>query len=229
MFKTWREQYREDRAQKRRIAWERWQQEKNWQEKQRADEEAARKKQRADEEAARKKQRADEEAVRKENAAGMKEHNALMRRASGASYLTLVLHEDTWTFLARTAFGIWEPYWNSSQTNALYNASPTTSQAEKFSVVPNLPFGRITRHPDGMLSVNLSGNNLVRLLEQLHAGTGAEPLADSARCRTLYDKLAGFVKALDPTAVSGRSHGVKYHIGDSVSENRLASSSAAKK
>ncbi len=39
------------------------------------------------------------------NSAGLKDHAESMRRLAGLSYVTLRCHEDTWTFIARVAFG----------------------------------------------------------------------------------------------------------------------------
>ncbi|MFD8756272.1 hypothetical protein ACFV0O_35620 [Kitasatospora sp. NPDC059577] len=92
-FATWREQYVAGKELERRIAGEKWEQEKRWREEE------------------------DREAVQTAvaaNTVGLAEHNSAMVIAAGVSYLTLVSHEDTWAFIARQAFGVWSPDWRSS-------------------------------------------------------------------------------------------------------------------
>ncbi|MYX18384.1 hypothetical protein GTY67_34105 [Streptomyces sp. SID8374] len=86
MLKTWREEYRANQAARRRIELEQWEQEKRWREEDRA---------------------ARQKAVA-ENAVDLAVHNANVKAAASVSYLTLVCHEDTWTFMATRAFGQWE-------------------------------------------------------------------------------------------------------------------------
>lgn len=93
MFKTWREEYRANQALKRQIELEQWEQEKRWREE----------------------DRAERQKVIAENAPALAVHNEHMRTATGVSYLTLVCHEDTWTFMAVRAFGQWTPAWTQSE------------------------------------------------------------------------------------------------------------------
>lgn len=92
MFKTWREEYRTNQAARRQIALERWEQEKRWREEDRA---------------------ARQKAIA-ENSAELAVHNSNVKAAASVSYLTLVCHEDTWTFMAARAFGQWKPEWTQS-------------------------------------------------------------------------------------------------------------------
>ncbi|MFJ4343343.1 hypothetical protein [Streptomyces sp. NPDC088915] len=200
MLKTWREEYRANQAMKRQIELEQWEQEKRWREEDRA----ARQK------------------VLAENAVGLEEHNDNIRAATGVSYLTLVCHEDTWTFMAVRAFGQWKPVWTQS-TQGLYTAShaPSILEVGRFTVDPNLPEGRIRKVANGlarsgMQEVILSGHNLAQLMKALHEGVQEDDVAASARCSRLYNKLVEFVDLLDPGAESGQTTGVRYSIDDSV-------------
>ena len=196
MFKTWRAQHVANQELQRRIALERWEQEKRFKEEDRA---------------------AVQEAVAA-NAVGLDEHNEAMKLAAGVSYLTLVCHEDTWTFVARQAFGVWKPTWVMSTFDASDYRGPNTAgiYAKAFTVNPNLQEGRIKKAEGGMQTVILSGHNLVRILETLRTGSGAPELENSARCRTLYSKFALFVGQVDPDAPAGQSTGIEFRIDDSV-------------
>lgn len=194
MFRMLCEQYQADQEQRRAIRAERWEQEKRWREEDRA---AFRR-------------------AREENAVDMDAHNETMKAAAGVSYLTLVCHEDTWTFAATQAFGVWKPGWLSSSYHPYGGLGPSGAPDEQFTVHPNLPAGRIRKEVDGMLAVTLSGHNLVRILDTLHSGTRAEDLAHTARCRTLYGKLAEFVALIDPDAPAGRTTGIEFRIDNSV-------------
>ncbi|WP_415962080.1 hypothetical protein [Streptomyces sp. 021-4] len=200
MFKTWREEYRANQAAKRQVELEQWEQEKRWREEDRA---------------ARQKASA-------ENSADLAVHNENVKAAAGVSYLTLVCHEDTWTFMARLAFGQWKPTWTQS-THAYMEmtTSPGYLEDEKFTVNPNLPEGRIKKLStgsthNGMQQVLLSGHNLVQLLAALHEGSKTEDVAASARCSRLYGKLVEFVNLIDPDAEAGQTTGVTYRIDDSL-------------
>ncbi|MEU6299814.1 hypothetical protein [Streptomyces erythrochromogenes] len=199
MFKTWREEYKANQAMKRQIDLEQWEQEKKWREEDRA---------------AREKALAD-------NTASLDEHNDNIRAATGVSYLTLVCHEDTWTFMAVRAFGQWKPSW--TQSTRMAGAPdrphhPSIMEETGFTIDPNLPEGRIRKISDhqGMQEVLLSGHNLAQLLNVLHEGTKEDDVALSARCTRLYNKLVEFVELLDPVAEAGQTTGVRYSIDDSV-------------
>ncbi|MGW6836305.1 hypothetical protein ACWGCI_23265, partial [Streptomyces sp. NPDC054949] len=198
LFKTWREQYQANQEMKRRIELERWEQEKRWREEDRA---AKRK-------------------VLQDNAVFLSEHNEHLKVAAGISYLTLVCHEDTWTFVATVAFGIWRPAWVTSVRNAIGIASaPRWDDVTNFTVDPNLPDGRITKlvlEKDGMQKVVLSGHNLVRILDTLREGSAAEDIVQSARCVRLYNRFAEFVGLVDPDVPAGQTTGVEFRIDDSL-------------
>ncbi|MEE1766739.1 hypothetical protein ACIPJN_39360 [Streptomyces sp. NPDC086796] len=200
MFKTWREEYRANQAAKRQIELEQWEQDKRWREEDRA---------------------ARQKAIA-ENAADLAVHNENVRAATGVSYLTLVCHEDTWTFMAILAFGQWKPTWTQSVHAYMESkTSPGYLEDQKFTVDPNLPEGRIKKISDrsarnGMQQVILSGHNLAQILTALHEGAKEENVAASARCGRLYSKLVEFVDLIDPDAEAGQTTGVTYRIDDSI-------------
>ncbi|MCX4581224.1 hypothetical protein OHB41_50670 [Streptomyces sp. NBC_01571] len=202
MFKAWREEYRANQAVKRQIELERWQQEKQWRE----DDRAARLKIAAD------------------NAPALAEHNGHMKTAAGVSYLTLICHEDTWTFMAQRAFGQWEPAWTQSTkptSMAQIHEAPGSVDSTRFTVDPNLPPGRIRKlgaasGRSGLQEVLLSGHNLTQLLGVLYEGIKEDDAAASARCSRLYNKLADFVELVDPDAEAGQTTGVSFRIDDSL-------------
>ncbi|MFD4178142.1 hypothetical protein [Streptomyces anulatus] len=202
MYKTWREEYRANQATKRQIELEQWEQEKRWREEDRA---------------ARQKATA-------ENSADLAVHNKNVKAATGVSYLTLVCHEDTWTFMATRAFGLWKPEWIKSShavTMMELKQGPSMTEASKFVVDPNLPEGRIKKLTNGtarngMQQVILSGHNLAQLLAALHEGSKESNVTVSARCSRLYSKLVEFVDLVDPDAEAGQTTGVTYRIDDSL-------------
>ncbi|AXK33484.1 hypothetical protein DVA86_13310 [Streptomyces armeniacus] len=201
MFKAWREEYRANQAMKRQIKLDEWEQEKRWREEDRT---------------------ARQKAIM-ENTTALATHNENLKAAAGVSYLTLVCHEDTWTFMATRAFGQWQPAWTQSTYGGpLYvRYAPNSAEVRAFAVDPNLPDGRIKKISDGkvrhgMQEVILSGHNLTQLLGALHDEADEDNVADSARCGRLYNKLAEFVDLIDPDAVAGQTTGVKFRIDDSV-------------
>ncbi|MFF6781159.1 hypothetical protein [Streptomyces sp. NPDC012510] len=194
VLRTFVEQYAENQRIKRDLLVQRGEQERRWREEDRAVLRAA----------------------LAANRVALEQHNATLQRAAGVSYLTLRCHEDTWTFLARTAFGIWEPGWTQSTRDPYDRVGPGATKAARFTADPNLPPGRITKGDGGMQDVPVSGHNLVLLLDALRAATAAEATADGARCKTLYDRLAAFTAELDPAAPPGRTTGVLWRIDDSL-------------
>ncbi|MFJ2568250.1 hypothetical protein ACIO02_35925 [Streptomyces sp. NPDC087568] len=200
MFKTWREEYRANQALKRKIELEQWEQEKRWREEDRA---------------------ARQKAI-SENAPALATHNEHMRTATGVSYLTLVCHEDTWTFMAVRAFGQWQPAWTQSVRPVITSGyAPTWDEMGKFTVDPNLPEGRIKKlgpvsGGNGLQQVLLSGHNLTQLLSTLYEGTKEDDVTASARCSRLYNKLVEFVELVDPDAEAGQTTGITFQIDDSV-------------
>ncbi|MEU1377944.1 hypothetical protein ABZ442_30470 [Streptomyces triculaminicus] len=193
MLKTLREQYIAGKEQERAIRAERWAQEKQWREEDRAAQLKA----------------------QKDNSIDVTQHAETMRTAAGVSYLTLVCHEDTWTLIAIEAFSFWRPHWDNSELN---KGCGPGSHSEYCRIVPdpNLRRGRITKLESGMQSVVLSGHNLVRILDALSKGTTSDNLAHAGCCKTLYTKLAGFVAQVDPSLPAGQSTGIEYRIDDSV-------------
>lgn len=198
MFKTWREEYRANQALKRKIELEQWEQEKRWREEDRV---------------------ARQKAIA-ENAPALAVHNEHLRTAASVSYLTLVCHEDTWTFMARLAFGIWQPTWTQSTYVIGGDWGPRKFE-DTFTVDPNLPEGRIKKistglSRNGLQQVLLSGHNLTQLLSTLYEGAKKDDVTTSARCSRLYNKLVEFVELVDPDAEAGQTTGVTFRIDDSV-------------
>ncbi|MEU9273218.1 hypothetical protein AB0E04_48875 [Streptomyces sp. NPDC048251] len=209
MLRTWREEYRATQALKRKIELERWEQEKRWREE----------------------DRAARQQVIAENAPALAAHNEHMKTATGVSYLTLVCHEDTWTFMAIRAFGQWKPAWTQSTMAASIGAinAPNWSEGDQFAVDPNLPEGRIKKlgpmsgraSRNGLQEVLLSGHNLTQLLSAMYEGTKEDDAAASARCSRLYNKLVEFVELVDPETEAGQTTGVTFRIDDSVDAARV--------
>ncbi|WP_256965595.1 hypothetical protein [Streptomyces griseiscabiei] len=194
LFRTFVEQYTRNQQLRRELRAQRGEQERRWREEDRAILHAA----------------------LAANRVALEQHNATLRRAAGVSYLTLRCHEDTWTFLARTAFGVWEPGWTQSTRDPYDRVGPTATRAAHFTANPNLPPGRIAKADGGMQDVLLSGHNLVHLLDALREATGSELTATGARARTLYDRLASFTAKLDAAAPTGRTTGILWRIDDSL-------------
>jgi hypothetical protein len=193
MLKTLCEQYIAGREQERAIRAEQWAQEKRWKEEDRA---------------ARLKAQA-------ENTVTLERHNTTMKTAASVSYLTLVCHEDAWTFVATEAFGFWCPDWTNSSLKQ--GRGPWDYHSyERVSPNPNLPKGRIKKLEAGMQEVTLSGHNLVHILEALRKGTVKDDLAHTARCKTLYDKFAEFVALVDQALPAGQTTGAQYRIDASI-------------
>ena len=154
------------------------------------------------------------------NSAGLEDHATCMRQLAGLSYVTLRCHEDTWTFISRVAFGLWEPEWTQS-TWTSYRCGPDLTQAHRFTVDPNLPDGRITKKACGMQDVFVSGHNLVRILDALRTAARSDDLTHGCRARTLYERVAAIATAVDRTRPTGQSTGVVIPIDDSLGKRPL--------
>lgn len=193
--KTFAEQYARNQQLKRDLKAQRGEQERRWREE---DREVLR-------------------AALAANRVALADHNATLQRATAISYITLRCHEDTWTFMARTAFGVWEPTWTQSTRDPYDRVGPGPAKAGRFTAHPNLPPGRVIKGDAGMQDVLLSGHNLVLILDALYRATTSELSADGARSKTLYDRLASLTTKLDPAAAPGRTTGVLCRIDDSMS------------
>ncbi|WP_329460758.1 hypothetical protein [Streptomyces sp. NBC_01497] len=152
-------------------------------------------------------------------------HNENLKVATGVSYLTLVCHEDTWTFMAILAFGTWKPTWTDSVTRSITGTRCPTYE-DKFTQNPNLPDGRITKlteggRQNGMQKVILSGHNLAQLLVSLQAGSVVDDATTSACSNRLYRKLVDFVDLVDPDAEAGKTTGITFRIDDSIETNHV--------
>lgn len=194
LIKTFVEQYAKNQQIKRDLLAQRGEQERLWREEDRAILQSA----------------------LAANRVALEQHNGTLQRAAGVSYITLRCHEDTWTFLARTAFGVWEPGWTQSTRDPYDRVGPSATRAAHFTANPNLPPGRITKADDGMQDILLSGHNLGLVLDALREATTAAITANGARCKTLYDRLASFTAKLDPAAPPGRTTGILCRIDDSL-------------
>ncbi|WP_371578657.1 hypothetical protein [Streptomyces sp. NBC_01314] len=194
LFRTFVEQYTKNQQLKRDLKAQRGEQERRWREEDREILQAA----------------------LAANRVALEQHNGTLQRAAGVSYLTLRCHEDTWAFLARTAFGVWEPGWTQSTRDPYDRVGPTAARAAHFTAEPNLPPGRITKADGGMQDVQLSGHNLVLVLDALREATASDLTATGARARTLYDRLASFTAKLDQAAPTGRTTGILWRIDDSL-------------
>ncbi len=203
MLRTLVEQYVEGRRHKRDLANRRWQQEERWREEDRAVDLAAR--------------------AANEVSAGR--HGEVMRRLAGISYVTLRCHEDTWTFMARAAFGVWKPFWTQSTYDAGNRVGPDGRHLALFTANPNLPKGRITKDADGMQDVFVSGHNLVRILDALRTVARSDEPARGAQGRTLYEKVSAVAGLIDLAEPAGRTTGFVVRIDDSLGERHTHKSS----
>ncbi|MFE6620802.1 hypothetical protein ACFZBP_07860 [Streptomyces sp. NPDC008086] len=198
MLRTLVEQYVEGRRHKRNLASRRWEQEARWREEDRAVALAAR-------------------AANEVSAA---RHGELMRRLAGISYVTLRCHEDTWTFMARAAFGVWRPSWTQSTYDGWNRVGPDGKGLSLFTANPNLPQGRIVKGADGMQDVLVSGHNLVLILDALRTVTRSDDPPRGAQGKTLYEKISAVADMTDPAEPAGKTTGFVVYIDDSLSQRR---------
>ncbi|ELS54961.1 hypothetical protein [Streptomyces viridochromogenes] len=196
MLRALIEQCVENLRHKRELAKRRWEQEERWREEDRAVALAA----------------------RAANDVSAARHGEVMRRLAGISYVTLRCHEDTWTFVARAAFGVWEPSWSQSTYDGWSRVGPNGRQLNLFTVDPNLPQGRITKGADGMQDVLVSGHNLVRILDVLRTVAHSEDPARGARGKTLYERISAVADMADPADPAGKTTGFIVRIDDSLRE-----------
>ncbi|MFE0379332.1 hypothetical protein ACFW1M_28010 [Streptomyces inhibens] len=204
MFKTLLEQWKANQEQKRAIAAERWEQEKHWREEDRQENRAR--------EAA-ERERNEEETARSEETYRTiyRAHLRVMRKAVTISYVSLTCHEDTWTFLARRAFGTWSPEWLTSVSES---ELPSPSKPAGFTKEPNLTPGRITKQDNGMQTIEVSGDNLVTILERLWEGaysrnpykalTDLDP--NRSACGPLHTRISDWLEGLEPGTASKPGH-----------------------
>ncbi|MFK4213905.1 hypothetical protein [Streptomyces sp. NPDC030920] len=178
MFKALVEQWQANQEQKRAMAAEKWEQEKRWREEDRQEqrqERAEKEKIRQEEEKEKEMLRQEEQQKKAEKWARTEEtysilytaHLGVMKKAATASYVSLICHEDTWTFIARSAFGMWSPDWLTSVVQEQPGQGGPVSKEGSFTKDPNLTPGRITKQDNGMQTIEVSGDNLVTILDQL--------------------------------------------------------------
>ncbi|MFI7020821.1 hypothetical protein [Streptomyces sp. NPDC050164] len=214
MFKVLVEQWKANQEQKRAIAAERWEQEKRWREEDREEakaREAAELEKKAEEEerTAEEKARADETYRYLYRA-----HLGVLRTAATISDVSLTCHEDTWTFLARRAFGTWSPEWLTSVAQDGSDVPGPTKKDVAFTKNPNLTPGRITKHENGMQTVEVSGDNLVAILERLWDGAYSrnpyKTLMDldpnRSACGPLHARISRWLEDLEPGSASKPGH-----------------------
>ncbi|MFG3180231.1 hypothetical protein ACGFZC_34975 [[Kitasatospora] papulosa] len=214
MFKALVEQWQANQEQKRTIAAEKWEQEKRWRDE---DREEQRQKQ-AEEEKLRQKReqvRAAEEARNAETTSILyRAHLGVLDKAATVSYVSLICHEDTWTFLARRAFGTWAPEWVTSvRQDKPGQGGPVAKQAF-FKKDPNLTPGRINKQDNGMQTVEVSGDNLVTLLGQLWEGAYPSHVylalmdndPNKGACGPLYKRIETWLRDLEPGTAAEPGH-----------------------
>ncbi|MGW2282867.1 hypothetical protein [Streptomyces sp. NPDC001770] len=232
MIETLLEQWKAGQEQKRAIEAERWEQEKRWREEDRAarlEKEAEQDRMKAEKEKADQAARAAEGQTRAEDDRAREEekqknselysklldrHVEIAKRAATVSFLQVQCHEDTWSYIARHAFGVWQPQWTTSTAGE--PGGPLPSDGE-FTKDPNLPAGRIDKQRNGMQVVAVSGDNLATILDALfqHAYTGVlvgfRSGTEGWRTSTpLYRRLEEIVLELEKT--DGYTPGMKFHI-----------------
>ncbi|MER7048902.1 hypothetical protein ABT391_29105 [Streptomyces jumonjinensis] len=214
MFKTLAEQWRANQEQKRAIAAEKWEQEKRWREE---DREGRRQKQ-AEEERLRQEQEQERAAKEARNAETTsilyRAHFGVMKKAATVSYVSLTCHEDTWTFIARRAFGTWSPEWLTSVTQDGPGQGGPVAKEGAFRKNPNLTPGRITKQDNGMQTVEVSGDNLVTILERLWESAYGQsyylavldPDPNRSACGPLYQRFETWLKGLEPGKADKPGH-----------------------
>ncbi|MCT2547406.1 MULTISPECIES: hypothetical protein [Streptomyces] len=214
MFKALVEQWQSNQEQKRAIAAEKWEQEKRWREEDR-EEQRQRRAEEEKQQEEQKQERAAEEARREETTRALYgAHLDVLQKAATVSYVSLTCHEDTWTFLARRAFGTWSPEWLTSVVrDHPGQAGPVAKQAT-FKKNPNLSPGRITKQDNGMQTIEVSGDNLVTIIEELwqtaFGRTGYLALMDTdpnrSACGPLYRRIRTWLDSLEPGTVNKPGH-----------------------
>lgn len=214
MFKTLLEQWQANQEQKRAIATEKWEQEKRWREE---DREEKRLKEAAQEELRQEEVRKQEERQARERetyTALYKWHLELMQKAATVSYVSLICHEDTWTFLARRAFGAWSPEWVTSVVQDQPGQGGPTGKQGSFKKDPNLTPGRITKQDNGMQTVEVSGDNLVTILDSLwetaYGGNLYTHLTDfdpnRRACGPLYRRIDTWLEGIESGTADRPGH-----------------------
>ncbi|MFF1779803.1 hypothetical protein [Streptomyces virginiae] len=214
MFKTLLEQWQANQEQKRVIAADKWEQEKRWREEDREEKrlkqaEQAKLEQEADQKRAEKRAREEETYSILYGA-----HRRVMKQAATVSYVSLTCHEDTWTFLARRAFGMWSPGWLTSVTQDRPSQGGPVAKDGPFRKDPNLTPGRIVKQDNGMQTIEVSGDNLVTILDRLwETAYGSNiylTLTDTdpnrAACGPLYSRIEKWLEGLEASAVSKAGH-----------------------
>ncbi|MEU1315049.1 hypothetical protein [Streptomyces tibetensis] len=128
----------------------------------------------------------------------------MLRTAATISYVSLTCHEDTWTFLARRAFGTWSPEWLTSVAQEGSDVPGPTKKTVAFTKNPN------TKHENGMQTVEVSGDNLVAILERLWDGAYSrnpyKTLMDldpnRSACGPLHARISSWLEDLEPGSAS---------------------------
>ncbi|MFI8515407.1 hypothetical protein ACIGHB_30190 [Streptomyces sp. NPDC085460] len=215
MLKILLEQWKANQEQKRAIAGEKWEQEKRWREE---DRNTAREKEAAarERQAAESQKKAEEAAQQEETYKFLyKHHLQVLRKAATVSYVSLNCHEDTWTFLARRTFGTWSPEWLTSVSQGSEQTGITGPKGKVgFIKDPNLVPGRITKHTNGMQTVEVSGANLVAILESLWEGAYGRNIykaltdVDPSRraCGPLHTRFSDWLDSLEAASASAPGH-----------------------
>ncbi|MFE7618183.1 hypothetical protein [Streptomyces sp. NPDC057496] len=207
MFRVLLEQWQANQEQKRELAAEKWEQEKRWREEDRQEQ---RQKKAEQERLKQEKEREREETF----TVLYRAHLRVMKKAVTVSYLSLVCHEDTWTFLARRAFGHWSPEWVTSVRQDQPGRGGPVAKDEDFRKDPNLTPGRITKQDNGMQTVDVSGDNLVTILDRLwdsaYGGNTFENFRDTdpnrGACGPLYCRFENWLESFDEGTAGKPGH-----------------------
>jgi hypothetical protein len=214
MFKTLLEQWQANQEQKRVIAAEKWEQEKRWREEDREERRRKQAEQATLQQEAEQK-RAEEKAREEETYTVLyRAHRRVMQQAATVSYVSLICHEDTWTFLARRAFGTWSPDWLTSVTQDRPGQGGPVAKDKPFRKDPNLTPGRIVKRDNGMQSIEVSGDNLVTILDHLwetaYGSNIYRTLTDTdpnrAACAPLYGRFEKWLEGLEAGTTGDAGH-----------------------
>ncbi|MER6501888.1 hypothetical protein ABT218_21470 [Streptomyces sp. NPDC001455] len=214
MIKVLLEQWQANQAQKRAVAAEKWEQEKRWREEDRQEQRQKRAEQEKLEQET--KQKRAEEQARSDETFNIlyRAHLQVMKKAATVSYLSLVCHEDTWTFLARRAFGTWSPGWLTSVVQDGPGKGGPVAKDKAFRKDPNLTPGRITKQDNGMQTVDVSGDNLVTILDRLWSSAYGRNIYENfldvdpsrAACGPLYGRIETWLKSLESGTADKPGH-----------------------
>ncbi|MGI5447397.1 hypothetical protein ACQEVM_16745 [Streptomyces sp. CA-243310] len=159
-------------------------------------------------------QRAEAERRKETDAILTRWHLDVMKRAAAVSYVSLICHENTWTFLAHKSFGNWAPTWTTSTVQERAGRGGPGPKDKPFSKDPKLSVGRITKFDNGIQRIEVSGDNLVRILDKLWdssfgshlyvAMTDTSP--NRAWCGPLYKRFSDWLEEVEALPADALGH-----------------------